>query len=41
MGWKDWRSEDAESAETLTQTVNDMHADEARNEGPLPGTEND
>lgn len=37
MGWKDWRSEDAETTETITETVRDMH--DARDEGPLPGTE--
>lgn len=41
MGWKDWRSEDAETTETITQTINDMHTDENRNEGPLPGTDSE
>jgi len=39
MGWKDWRSEDAETTETITQTVRDMHDAETRDEGPLPGTD--
>ena len=37
MGWKDWRSEDAETTETIQQTVRDMH--DTAEEGPLPGTD--
>lgn len=38
MGWKDWRPEDAETIETIEQTVREMH--DTQDDGPLPGTEN-
>lgn len=37
MGWKDWRSEDAETVEQITDTVRDMH--DTAEDGPLPGTD--
>jgi hypothetical protein len=38
MGWKDWRSEDAESVETITETVKKMHDDEARDRDENSGS---
>lgn len=37
MGWKDWRSEDAETVQEITDTVRRMH--DEQDAGPLPGTE--
>lgn len=37
MGWNDWRSEDAQTVEEITDTVRRMH--DEQDAGPLPGTE--
>jgi hypothetical protein len=37
MGWKDWRSEDAQTVEKIADTVRRMH--DEQDAGPLPGTE--
>lgn len=37
MGWNDWRSEDAQTVEQITETVRQMH--DEQDAGPLPGTE--
>lgn len=37
MGWNTWRSDDTETAETITETVRDMH--DTAEDGPLPGTD--
>lgn len=37
MGWKDWRSEDAQTVEEIVETVRQMH--DEQDAGPLPGTE--